>query len=97
MIIETVFLFAWGVALLITGIQASKAKPPKEIMAKYRKAMLLYHLIPFASRWQDQIAPSDLPFFEQYRIRNSRYRATIFIPQIIFYAYLYFRYLHPFL
>jgi hypothetical protein len=66
-------------------------------MTKYRKVIFLSGLVPFLYKWRTRVAPSDIPLLEQYSLRQSIYRAVIYIPFALFNVYLYVRYLHPFL
>ena len=92
--VEIIFLVLWGAALWGVGMWVWKSGPPQELIKKYRKVMLLDSLIPFY-KWRKQVAPSDLPILEQYRKRNLVFRAVIFVPLLLFWVDLYFRYLHP--
>ncbi len=91
---ELVLGLGWFVSQMFLAVWVNKAKPPKTILAKYPKHVLLQYGIPLLYKWRSRIDKEDLPIIEEHRRRHLiQVYYGFLLPVILIYAYLYYLYI----
>lgn len=93
MSLDLVFVLLWGLVTMAVGVWASKAKPPRAILAKYPQKILFHISTPFSQTWRQIVEDEDLHAFERFRQRQNIFRAVFILPFLSFFAYLYVKHI----
>ena len=64
--LEIYFLFIYTFSQIVLLIWASKGKPEKKIISKYKITTLFLSSLPLGSRWQKQIVKEDIALFKKF-------------------------------
>lgn len=67
-----------------------KAKPGKEIIAKYSRWIIFRSQVPFGWGWKKRVDVGDLGAMEQYQRRITIWYLTVIIPFIMFFVFIQF-------
>jgi len=95
MVIEVSLVVIWAAIQIPLGIWLFRAKPSKDVAGKYSKTLVFQSTLPFFQGWRNKLHDNDKEAFEEYRRRAFiQFYGGIVTPLILFYVYLYFKYIH---
>jgi len=90
---DNIVLVSWGVLIIALQVWLFLAVPPKNLIKKYSRLLLLRSMLPFAKTWKRSIEAPDIEAIQRYRKRAIPYLLILVLSGIILCTYFYFRYM----
>jgi len=89
---DSIFLLAWAAFMIVLQVWLFLAAPPKTIVNKYSRLLLVRSMLPFEKTWRQNIEPSDMAAIQRYRRRAVPYLFILLLSWIVLCGYFYLRY-----
>jgi hypothetical protein len=89
---DSFFLLSWAAFVIVLQVWLFMAAPPKTIVNKYSRLLLLRSMLPFVKTWRRNVEPSDMDVIQRYRRRAVPYLFMLVVSWIVLCAYFYLRY-----
>lgn len=84
-----IILSIWVIMEIFIARWMFKAKPGKDMAAKYPRKVIFLSQLPFGKRWKKSVDARDLKVMEKYQWRITIWYLMVIIPFFSFFAYLY--------
>ena len=89
---DNIVLLAWAVFVIVLQVWLFLAVPPKTVVNKYSRLLLVRSMLPFVKTWRRNIEASDMEAVQRYRKRAVAYLFMLFLSGIVLCLYFYLRY-----
>jgi len=74
-------------------VRVIRARPAKEISAKYSRSTLVQSRIPLMKSWRSKIDPGDIGVFQKYRRRFFMQYGVFLVSITLLYIFLYLKHM----
>ena len=89
---DNIFLLAWAVFMIALQVWLFLATPPKTVVNKYSRLLLVRSMLPFVKTWRNNIEACDMDAIQRYRRRAVPYLFILALSWIVLCVYFYLRY-----
>jgi hypothetical protein len=83
-------IIIFAITQIFIAIWLNRGKPPKEIISKYPKTVMLSLPLPFVTYWRNYVEKEDIIVMERYRNRLIVWCLSFIIPFIFISICIYF-------
>lgn len=90
---DSIVFLSWAVLVIALQLWLFVAAPPKTLVKKYSRLVLLRSMLPFVKTWKKNVEAVDIEAIQRYRKRAIPYLFILVLSGILVCTYFYLRYL----
>jgi hypothetical protein len=83
-----IYVYVWGLLLLLATIWLLRGRPEKESINKYPKIIMNKAHFPFGKNWETHVEKDDIEIFKANQFRIKVWYLVLVLPPLAFYLYL---------